>query len=526
MMRAPNRRRAFTLVEMMIALILVSITLVAALNTVGASKLGLSKTADFQRGHLLAQDLMVEILQQDYADWIDGLDSFGLKAAEAASGTRQLFNDVDDYHNWSATPPQYKDGTPMSDLSTWTRGVRVMWVNPDIPEQMAVINPGSKSITVTVMHSGVQVAELTAIRTEGLPPTEACCFSTGTCDDLRTELCVAQGGTTQGPDTQCIILTCSATTILLVVTDPAALTAGESARKTLIESWGYRVATIAASDSQAAFDAATATSDAAYIPAGITSADLGTKLLDASIGVVNEHSSQAWALQLSSGTIFTMVSSNITVLDNAHYITSVFNLGTLNILGSAQSLVVFGSQIAPGAQALSEVAHNSPTLMVAEAGVEMADGSSAAERRVELPWGDATFDLSTLTADGQTIMKRSIEWVAKACGDGVCDLGEECVCVADCGVPAAFEQPGVTCADGFDNDCDGATDCADINCPADPACLVPVCGDSLCAPGEDCNSCAADCAGVTMGKPSKRYCCGNGTLESAEGDGTICDGNP
>ena len=55
----------------------------------------------------------------------------------------------------------------------------------------------------------------------------------------------------------------------------------------------------------------------------------------------------------------------------------------------------------------------------------------------------------------------------------------------------------------------------------------PVCGDGTCASGESCVSCLQDCPGKATGKPSSLYCCGNGTLEGPEGDGTIiCDGNP
>ncbi len=48
--------------------------------------------------------------------------------------------------------------------------------------------------------------------------------------------------------------------------------------------------------------------------------------------------------------------------------------------------------------------------------------------------------------------------------------------------------------------------------------------DGICESGEDCNNCSNDCAGVTGGKPSNRYCCGNGVQESAE-TVAICDGN-
>ena len=87
------------------------------------------------------------------------------------------------------------------------------------------------------------------------------------------------------------------------------------------------------------------------------------------------------------------------------------------------------------------------------------------------------------------------------------------------------ETPEVTCTDGADNDCNGATDCADDNCSGDPACQTTCNNDGVCDPGEDCLSCANDCAGVTGGKPANRYCCGNGVQEGPEGDGSICDGN-
>ena len=43
-------------------------------------------------------------------------------------------------------------------------------------------------------------------------------------------------------------------------------------------------------------------------------------------------------------------------------------------------------------------------------------------------------------------------------------------------------------------------------------------------PGEDCDSCANDCDSFRRGKPTGRYCCGNGILEGPEEDGR-CHGN-
>jgi len=48
--------------------------------------------------------------------------------------------------------------------------------------------------------------------------------------------------------------------------------------------------------------------------------------------------------------------------------------------------------------------------------------------------------------------------------------------------------------------------------------------DGVCESGEDCTNCG-DCDGRTGGRKSLRFCCGDGTAQSAEGNGSICDGN-
>ncbi len=100
---------------------------------------------------------------------------------------------------------------------------------------------------------------------------------------------------------------------------------------------------------------------------------------------------------------------------------------------------------------------------------------------------------------------------------------EDFLGTGDSGEPCASSES--VCDDGIDDDCDGFTDCDDSDCAADAACSSTCDGDGVCEAGEDCGNCASDCDGKTTGKPSKRYCCGDGTADSAEGDGSICDGN-
>ena len=141
--------------------------LVAALNTVGAAKMTQTRMGRQTIGKLLAQDLLAEILQQAYEDPALAEGSFGLGADEAATGNRSLYDDVDDYHGWTASPPQEKDGTELSQFDGWLRSVVVEWV---APADLAPVGTDTraKQITVTVAHNGEQVASLGAVRTAAM----------------------------------------------------------------------------------------------------------------------------------------------------------------------------------------------------------------------------------------------------------------------------------------------------------------------------------------------------------------------
>ncbi len=172
--------RGFTLVEAAISIVLVSVLLVAALDTTGAAKLGQYNTLTRGRAHLLAEDLMAEIMRQSYADpedvgFIDLTDpsitpsSLGRDSGEFG-GDRVDLDDVDDYHGWTASPPEQKDGTTIPDLTGWTRGVNIERLDPANLSLAPASELGLKRITVSVEHDGVPVTELVAFKGAGLPP--------------------------------------------------------------------------------------------------------------------------------------------------------------------------------------------------------------------------------------------------------------------------------------------------------------------------------------------------------------------
>lgn len=151
------------------SIVIVGGLMVVALNTVGASTTAQYSTANHGRGRLLAASLLAEIMQQSYVD-TGASPLFGLEVSESGLN-RADFDDSDDYSAWTETPPKNKDGTSLPGPTGWTRSVAVSWVNPTNSTQIVGTDQGVKRIKVTVMHQGVVMAELTAIKSGTPVPT-------------------------------------------------------------------------------------------------------------------------------------------------------------------------------------------------------------------------------------------------------------------------------------------------------------------------------------------------------------------
>ncbi len=120
--------------------------------------------ADSGCGLALAQELMSEIIIAEYIE-PDEASVFGPEASETG-GNRSLFDDVDDYHNWDASPPQDTDGTVIPDRAGWRRTVTVEYLDASDLTMTVGGDQGVKRITVTVTRSGNTVAQLIGIRTD------------------------------------------------------------------------------------------------------------------------------------------------------------------------------------------------------------------------------------------------------------------------------------------------------------------------------------------------------------------------
>ncbi|MHC4986401.1 MAG: type IV pilus modification PilV family protein [Planctomycetota bacterium] len=155
-------RKAFSMIELVIAVAVVGGLLAAALTTVGASRGSQFKIARRRQAHLLGEALLAEIAQQPYED--AEARALGTEVGEAGA-TRANFDDVDDYDGWTDGPPQLPDGTQLTQFADYARRVTVVYVSPMKLTQVSASDTGVKRITVAVDFQGSEVASLVAHRT-------------------------------------------------------------------------------------------------------------------------------------------------------------------------------------------------------------------------------------------------------------------------------------------------------------------------------------------------------------------------
>ncbi len=158
--RAPGR--GFSMVEVVICIVLISMALVAGLDAVGASARGQTLLAEQAKAAVLARQFLSEIRQMRYADPLVASPLFGPEPGE----TRATFNDVDDFDGWQESPPQSADGTPIAGYAGWRRRVSIDWVTAASPNSPSQSDQGLKRITVRVTTPTGREVKLTTLRSK------------------------------------------------------------------------------------------------------------------------------------------------------------------------------------------------------------------------------------------------------------------------------------------------------------------------------------------------------------------------
>ena len=157
------RRRGTSLIEVAVSTLIVGLLLVAATRTVGAVFRTQAATANLYDGTALCKELLTEIMQSYYEDPEDPGGPIALEIGEVV-GTRQDWDDVDDYDNLVETPPVDRQGNPIAGYNGWTRAVSVDYVNANDPENPVGTDEGLKRIIVTATAPDGTQTTLQALR--------------------------------------------------------------------------------------------------------------------------------------------------------------------------------------------------------------------------------------------------------------------------------------------------------------------------------------------------------------------------
>jgi type II secretory pathway pseudopilin PulG len=168
-------RRGFSLIEAVTSTTLVAVLMLGATNMLGSVVKNRTSNSDRVRGLHLAQQLMAEISSADYREPGDGglldgvLAVLGVESGEGG-GTRANFDDVDDYHNWTASPPQDRFGAAIDNTTGWRHTVVVEPVDPTNPAAVVSSDEGLKRVTISIYRGGALVTRLVGLRTDRYSP--------------------------------------------------------------------------------------------------------------------------------------------------------------------------------------------------------------------------------------------------------------------------------------------------------------------------------------------------------------------
>ena len=152
-------RTGLSMVETVIAMFIVSVTVVSALALVPAIKRGEGELQDRALASALASQMIAEVRLVPF-------ESDTTKAEADALG-REGFDDVDHFDGWSASPPEEPDGTEIDWAAGFTRRVAVVMVSRDRldPVGSGSADTGVRVVTVTIERSGGELATHRCVRT-------------------------------------------------------------------------------------------------------------------------------------------------------------------------------------------------------------------------------------------------------------------------------------------------------------------------------------------------------------------------
>jgi type II secretory pathway pseudopilin PulG len=155
--RHPASRRGISLIETVVALIVLSGAMVATLNTVASARASQVMAGQRAQARLLAESMLQEVLAQPYAE--AGSTTLGPDAGETGNNRRDGFDDVDDYDGWAGAASS-PDSTPLTGYEGYSVRIAVRWVDPDGLTDALNHDAGVKQVVVSIAIGKQPLVEL------------------------------------------------------------------------------------------------------------------------------------------------------------------------------------------------------------------------------------------------------------------------------------------------------------------------------------------------------------------------------
>lgn len=142
--RTPTKPPGFSSLETVISTLLVSITLVASMNSLAFVIKTVGKDSELEQASQIAHALLSRMTALPFRDPVDGTDDLGLEPGESSLGHEQ-WNDFDDYHGWSVSQlPALIGSDP--DWEDWAAQVQVNYCDVNAPETISLSPTSLKRI--------------------------------------------------------------------------------------------------------------------------------------------------------------------------------------------------------------------------------------------------------------------------------------------------------------------------------------------------------------------------------------------
>lgn len=154
--RGSSRRPGFSMVESLVAVAITAIAGGALLTSLGAAIQASSHATDAAMARGLAAQLMDEVVSARFPADFD---------VRAIDGTREYFDDLDDYHGWTSRPPAEKSGIPLGQDGPIVGGVRTLRTDVLRPDAVALSNFTREVVVERVEPNGTGGWSATAAAT-------------------------------------------------------------------------------------------------------------------------------------------------------------------------------------------------------------------------------------------------------------------------------------------------------------------------------------------------------------------------